>query len=220
MATSKKFLGKLLTRFALTMGAVLTMGMMPPITAAALEVHKWVDPHGVVHYSEAPPPESSADMASIETLEISNDYEPVVPPEENYYSIQNQARRLEARRLSLEQARAEQQAQEATARYEQQLQQAIVVPQSTGYDTDYDYGAGDANGYFVGSGYYYNPYYGYPVPYYPSLDHAFRNFSYNRSIGMSPRGSFVPDVKQRAPYFNPAARARMIGGEAFPLDIE
>lgn len=76
----------------------------------AAEVYRWVDEHGVVHFSDAAP-----EQADVETLVVREttppDYDPLADP----YSILNQAERLRETRLRLEEVRESRRA-EADAR--------------------------------------------------------------------------------------------------------
>lgn len=185
----------------LSMGLALVGSLMLPFTAAALEVHKWTDAQGVVHYSESPP--GSTDIASVETFEVQSEYKaPDQSTEEKYRSLLEVADALEKSRLAREEARAE---REARAR--EQWQQAMAPAY-----------AGAAAGYPVGYAYspgYYQNRFGFPFRHFGS----FGRFSqFDRFGPFLNRGQFVPDVQFR-PFqnFNPAARARAIGGEARSL---
>ncbi len=171
----------------------LTAGLMLSMTASALEVHKRTDAQGVVHYSESPPPDS-ANIASVETLEVKSDYKNP-SPKENYYSIPNQRKRLKKSHLRQERARAQREARQM--RYEQQTERILIVPQyAGGYSTVYPY----------------MPYH-YGI-YRPCLPHrtCLPFFLPDRFTGLHPRGNFRPGVKQHSCYVNPVAWARPIGG--------
>ncbi len=65
-------------------------------------VYRWVDPEGGVHFSDVPPPGESAQVQRVPVFLP----EPgVVAPDPYYYSIANQARRMEEQRLRLSQER-------------------------------------------------------------------------------------------------------------------
>jgi hypothetical protein len=80
--------------------------------ALADAVYRWVDAEGVTHFSETPP----ADAAGpVHVLDL-----PPAPPAsqetDDYYSVANQAARMEASRLERERVRAEQLRAEAALR--------------------------------------------------------------------------------------------------------
>lgn len=71
-----------------------------------VEVYKWVDADGVTHYSEAPPAQSRAEVASFERMNL--EFNPARPLQaQDYYSIINQAKRMEASRLARERLKHE-----------------------------------------------------------------------------------------------------------------
>ncbi len=77
------------------------------VSAPAATVHRWVDEHGVTHFSDAPPAENVSD---VKTLELSDDYPDAVDTRTNYYSIANQWERMrvereQKNRVELEKAR-------------------------------------------------------------------------------------------------------------------
>ncbi len=67
------------------------------------EVFRWVDEGGVTHFSESPPEQEAQDL---QTLELA-DPAPRSDPENYYYSIANQSKRMEAMRAEREKAQAE-----------------------------------------------------------------------------------------------------------------
>lgn len=92
-----------MSRFSLfgscLVGAVLGLGV--PMQALSDQLYRWIDQNGVTHFSDAAPPSDATAVQSTPR--------PVymaVEPDENYFSIINQSRRLEQRRLEREQARA------------------------------------------------------------------------------------------------------------------
>ena len=77
------------------------------ISAPAATVHRWVDEHGVTHFSDAPPAGVAND---VKTLELSEDFPTAPDTRTNYYSIANQWERMreerdENTRVELEKAR-------------------------------------------------------------------------------------------------------------------
>lgn len=71
----------------LALAAVLLAG-----PAAALDIYKWTDADGVVHYSESHPPQPTA--TPVETLRIAPSNSPAYDPGDDYWSILNQAERI------------------------------------------------------------------------------------------------------------------------------
>lgn len=69
----------------------LLAALLPP-PAAALEIYKWVDDDGVVHYSESRPEEPAA--TPVEALHIASTNSPAYDPDDYYWSVLNQAERI------------------------------------------------------------------------------------------------------------------------------
>jgi hypothetical protein len=93
---------------------MLTLCTMTGSTdAAESRVYKWVDADGVTHYSESRPASPGTTHGTVEL-------EPVPPPasdlEADYYSVINQARRMQEERLERERVRASMMRAEAEAR--------------------------------------------------------------------------------------------------------
>ena len=77
------------------------------LSVPAATVHRWVDEHGVTHFSDAPP---SGDVDDVKTLELSDDFPAAPDTRTNYYSIANQWERMreerdEKTRVELQKAR-------------------------------------------------------------------------------------------------------------------
>ena len=83
--------------------------------ACAEPVYTWVDDEGVTHFSETPPPAPAADTRFLD-LEVTPP--PASPNAEgdDFYSVINQAKRMETRRLESEKLAAEKKKAEAEAR--------------------------------------------------------------------------------------------------------
>lgn len=164
-----------------TTGVVMALSAALPLTASALEVYKWTDEQGVVHYSGSPPPES-VDMAALETFEVPSEYEaPAESKEDKARSLLKVAKELEESRLAREEARAE---REAQAR--DQWQRMLAPPA-------YTYTGGYAAAYFYPQSYY--PGFGYP--HFGRFPH-FGQSPFLHDPRMGPilnRGQFVPGVK-------------------------
>jgi len=97
---------------------------MPQTQTLAGAVYSWVDPHGVTHFSETPPPDPAVQPAMIELR-------PVPPPPseyDDYYSVVRQAERMERRRLENEKLEAERQLAEAEAMRARIEAQATLQP--------------------------------------------------------------------------------------------
>jgi hypothetical protein len=81
-----------------------TLALTAAVSAAgvtAAPVYRWVDEGGVVHFGDEPPPDGAG---AVERVEV----EPGSPAAaDDYYSVVNQARRMEAQRLERERHRAE-----------------------------------------------------------------------------------------------------------------
>lgn len=80
-------------------------------TAQATEVFRWVDEHGVVHFSDSAPEQVEA-----ESLVLNDTTPPGYDPLEDPYSILNQAERLRDARIRLEEERQGRQAEAAARR--------------------------------------------------------------------------------------------------------
>jgi hypothetical protein len=91
--------------------------------AGAGEIFTWVDASGITHFSETAPDEAATGVAEVELPPA-----PTGVPDtgENYYSVINQAARMEARRLENEKLRAERLQAEAEARKARAEEQAAL----------------------------------------------------------------------------------------------
>ena len=88
---------------------------LPQAPADAGAVYTWVDPNGVTHFSETPPPEPGVRSSMIELGPLPPP--PPSPPDyDDYYSVIRQAERMEKRRLENEKLEAERLLAEAEAR--------------------------------------------------------------------------------------------------------
>jgi hypothetical protein len=90
-------------------GGLLGLGAIAAVDAGT--VYRWVDATGAVHFSDQPPPQ---EVRESEQLELP----PTTAPAgtvEDYYSVINQARRMEERRLQAQRQRAEIEALERQA---------------------------------------------------------------------------------------------------------
>lgn len=113
-----------------------------PLSAAHADVYQWVDKEGVTHYSDAPPSAGTTQVVA-KPVNIRQDYTKS-NPDEDYYSIVNQSKRLQAQRaekealalqkeqVRIEWYRAKQEARaaelNATARLVEASQPLILLP--------------------------------------------------------------------------------------------
>jgi hypothetical protein len=86
-------------------------------------VYSWVDPDGITHFSETPPPEPGLPARTIELAPL-----PPPPAGDDYYSITRQAERMEKRRLENEKLEAERRLAEAEARRARMEAEAAAQP--------------------------------------------------------------------------------------------
>lgn len=82
---------------------VLLATIVPVAAASAGQAYTWVDGQGVTHFSDTPP----AGRADARAVELESSRPLPAGLDIDYYSIPNQARRLERSRLEMERARAE-----------------------------------------------------------------------------------------------------------------
>lgn len=81
-------------------------------TSSAQPVFSWVDARGITYFSDTPPPDGSFNVRVIEVLPPSA---AGMPADGDFYSVINQAQRMEARRLLSEKLTAERLQAEAEA---------------------------------------------------------------------------------------------------------
>jgi hypothetical protein len=123
--------------------------------AVATPVFTWVDRDGVTHYSESPPEDDS-----VESFMIELEQAPAAGPaqDDDYFSVVNQAGRMEKSRLENEKARTERLQAEAEVRQAA----AASQPRPTSNDTD-------TNRYYLAY-----PNYGYRPGYRPGFKPGLR----------------------------------------------
>ena len=80
--------------------------------AGAAEVYTWVDDSGVTHFSETPPAQHTSDT---QLIEVTPTAAPASLADDDFYSVVNQADRMEARRLENEKLAAEKKQADAEA---------------------------------------------------------------------------------------------------------
>ena len=81
--------------------------------AGATQVYTWVDDSGVTHFSETPPADREAET---QRIEITPSTAPASVTDDDFFSVVNQADRMEARRLENEKLAAEKRQADAEAR--------------------------------------------------------------------------------------------------------
>lgn len=79
-----------------------------PGPAAALEIYKWIDADGVVHYSESQPERPTA--TPVESFRIASTNSPAYDPDDYYWSILNQAERIGEQWSAIQEDKAEERA--------------------------------------------------------------------------------------------------------------
>jgi hypothetical protein len=133
-----------------TSGACLPIFLTLSVSfASAAQVYTWVDDSGVTHFSETPPAERTTDT---QLIDITPTEAPASEADNEFYSVVNQADRMEARRLENEKLVAEKKQADAEAR--KARAEAAAIQQRS-----YNESADD------------NPRY-YPIyPYYPRYGH-------------------------------------------------
>lgn len=73
-------------------------------SAMATEIHKWVDEHGITHYSDEAP---GVQDVEVTLIEVPATYSTNKNSEEDYYSITNQWKRIHEERIALEKIKLE-----------------------------------------------------------------------------------------------------------------
>jgi hypothetical protein len=126
------------------------LAALPPPQVHAGAVYSWVDPNGVTHFSETPPPDPGVQPAMIELRPVPT---PPSPEYDDYYSVIRQAERMERRRLENEKLEAERLQAEAEAmRARREAEAAMQAPAAyadddSGYLPVYPYYPGYGPGY-------------------------------------------------------------------------
>jgi hypothetical protein len=115
------------TPCVITMYIVLLLAA-PAVTSA--QVYTWIDEDGVTHFSESPSEDSSITIEQVEILPPPSAGNTV---DENFYSVVNQANRMEARRLENMKIIAER--QQAEAETKRAIAEAQSAKQSPYQDT-------------------------------------------------------------------------------------
>jgi Domain of unknown function (DUF4124) len=116
---------------ALALAATLLPG-----PATALEIYKWIDANGVVHYSESHPERPTA--TPVETFRIASTNSPAYDPDDYYWSILKQAERIGEQWSAIEEERAEDEAESRAAATEArvaELERQLAARESADYVT-------------------------------------------------------------------------------------
>lgn len=83
--------------------AVLLTGL-PHAQSDAAAVYRWVDAGGITHYSSSPP---GSPQGEVRTIDLPDAIPPESGQDDDYFSVVNQARRMEQARRAREQERFE-----------------------------------------------------------------------------------------------------------------
>ena len=116
---------------------ILPVLLTLPLSAISTEqVYTWVDDSGTTHFSEAPPADSTFDTQLLEVLPASG-AAPGNAPDDGFYSVINQAERMQTRRLKNEKLMAERKQADAEASKARAEAQAAL--QDSYYNDDVTY---------------------------------------------------------------------------------
>jgi hypothetical protein len=116
---------------------ILPLLLTLPVSATCAEqVYTWVDDSGTTHFSEAPPPDSTFVTQLLEVLPASG-AAPSNAPDDGFYSVINQAERMQTRRLENEKLTAERKQADAEASKARAEAQAAL--QDSYYNDDVSY---------------------------------------------------------------------------------
>jgi len=109
-------------------GGCLLFLLIP--AAWAVRVYSWTDTAGITHFSETPPDDApyGFTVRDLEPAPVAG-----IPAPDDYYSVVNQAARMEARRLEMERQRLDILRAEAQAR-QAEADAAAVREQAAGED--------------------------------------------------------------------------------------
>ncbi len=77
--------------------------------------YRWVDTQGEVHFSDTPPPEGTIDVRTMPVASL-----PARAPSDDFYSVVNQLKRMQERRLAVEKARREARMESLESNYQRQ----------------------------------------------------------------------------------------------------
>jgi hypothetical protein len=105
---------------------------LPASLVSAAQVYTWVDGAGITHFSETPP----ADPADTQLVNIQPSPTPTGVPSEDFYSVINQADRMESSRLANEKLAAEK--KQADAEASKARAEAAALQQGAYNNSSYD----------------------------------------------------------------------------------
>jgi hypothetical protein len=155
---------------------------------SAEEVYTWVDASGTTHFSETLPPEPATRAQLIEVLPASG-AAPANVVDDGFYSVINQAERMQKRRLENEKLAAEKRQADAEAsKARAEAQAALQNP------------------------YYNEPDTWYPVyPYYPRYGHRRPGYGNKPGHGNRPGHGSKPGYGNRPGHSRPGKSRALIG---------
>lgn len=96
---------------------------------AAETIYRWVDETGAVHFSDVPP---KSRVGAVEVLEVARLPYAALASSNQYYSVVNQAQRLEEQRLRREKALAEKRKLQAERRWIEEQESVDSLPEAPG----------------------------------------------------------------------------------------
>jgi hypothetical protein len=118
------------TRFAISvrLASLLALTFALPAAASAGAINKWVGADGVTHYSDEAP---GADATDVTSVEVAVSHAQRVNVEDDYYSVANQWKRMQAERLAmakikLEKARLEAQSKPDVVYYVNYYERRVI----------------------------------------------------------------------------------------------
>ena len=187
-------------------GYIILTGLLScflvPLGGNAAELFKWRDADGVTHYSDDPPPASVTEFKSLEFPDSSvsgPQTSPGASADADYFSVINQAKRMEASRLERERLRLEKE----KLRQQQRAQQTILVPDYTYEYRSYSTGYPHYRRYYSSHHYRHNHHY-----YAPHHKSYYRS---GRSIGRARQRLYGSvGVRRHGGYRSRSAGARSI----------
>jgi len=165
-------------RATILSGVIMLVAALP--VAWSAPVYTWTDADGITHFSEAPPADDQLEhtVRNIEPAPVAG-----TPVGDDYYSVANQAARMEARRLERERIRAE------TLRAEAEARRADAAAAATAREQAAEQVQDRGTGFYPLYPYY--PYYSYgghrPYPASRFPRHAPHRPSRNKRVVVTPK---------------------------------
>ncbi len=99
----------------LAVAAVLATNLRLADGGEGSPVYRWVDTQGEVHFSDIRPPEGAIDVRTTSVAPL-----PARAPGDDFYSVVNQLKRMQERRLAAERARREARMESLESNYQRQ----------------------------------------------------------------------------------------------------